>query len=159
LRVRYSLLVKQYALTSEAYNYYTQLKQNTEQLGTIFDPQPSELTGNIHSLSDKNEPVIGYVTAGIVGEKRIFIDSSELPGWTAETPYGGCTLDSLKYHRLGPGTPGVEYFDVHDLIYTGYRTPIDEILGGYAAGGFMATTPACGDCTLRGTNKQPKFWK
>lgn len=81
LAVRYSILLRQYAIDKQGYEFYEMMKKNTENIGTIFDPQPSEINGNIHSVSDPKELVIGYVSASVVEEKRFFISRSELPGW------------------------------------------------------------------------------
>jgi hypothetical protein len=144
IHLRYSILVKQYALTSDAFNYFTLLKKNTEQLGSIFDAQPSSLTGNIHCISDPAELAIGYVTAGQISQKRIFIDASSLPAYTPSTPYGQCTLDTLLYFRkLGGQYPIIQ----------------QDKVGDYPSGGFTGAFPICVDCTLRGTNKKPAFWK
>jgi hypothetical protein len=158
--IRYSILVKQYALTSDAHNYFTLLKKNTEQLGSIFDAQPSGLTGNIHCISNPAEPVIGYVTAGSISQQRIFIDNKNLPGWATANSTLTCSVDTLLYVRWIPVKNGTPYpsFQVRDLIYSGVETPID-IVGSYPAGGFTAAFAQCVDCTLRGTNKQPVFWK
>lgn len=71
ISVKYTILVKQYALTQDAYNYWTLLKKNTEQLGSIFDSQPSASIGNIHNVNNPAEPVIGYISAGTVTSSRI----------------------------------------------------------------------------------------
>jgi hypothetical protein len=159
LRFRYSILVKQYAITADAFNYFELLKKNTEQIGGIFDPQPSELTGNMHCTSNPNEPVIGFVTVGQVTQKRIFVDKASLPpNWVAETPYGSCHLDELLYARKVTSTiptiPPIYVNEVYNLIYSGLVLTVD-----YAPGGYTASTPICVDCTLRGTNKKPSFWK
>jgi hypothetical protein len=154
LRFRYSILVKQYTITVDAFNYFELLKKNTEQIGGIFDPQPSELTGNLHCTTNPNEPVIGYVTVGQVTQKRIFVDKADLPAsWKAETPYDGCHLDTLLYSRRIRNTDK-SVMEVHDLIYSGLALTVD-----YAVGGYLASTPLCVDCTLRGTNIKPLFWK
>ncbi|MEP6845469.1 MAG: DUF4249 domain-containing protein, partial [Panacibacter sp.] len=57
LSVLYSIELKQYALSSGAYVFYQQLKKNTEQLGSIFDAQPSELKGNIQCITNPSEIV------------------------------------------------------------------------------------------------------
>ncbi len=44
----YVIQLRQHALTREGFEYYQNLRANTEQLGSIFDPQPSFLYGNIH---------------------------------------------------------------------------------------------------------------
>ncbi|RZK92261.1 MAG: DUF4249 domain-containing protein, partial [Hymenobacter sp.] len=78
-RIKYSLLVQQYAQTAEEYAYWEKLKKNTESLGTLFDPLPTQLTGNVHGLTDPSELVVGYVGASSMSEKRLFIDRSEFP--------------------------------------------------------------------------------
>jgi hypothetical protein len=159
LENRYSILVKQYALTADAYNYYTQLKKNTEQLGGIFDPQPSQLTGNIHCTSNPSEPVLGYITAGASAQTRIFIDNKNLPAWLSITPYTGCIMDTDLYARTLPS--GAVINEVKDEIYAGYNLPLYPIQPPMAPRplGYTGGSPACIDCTLRGTSKQPDFWK
>ncbi len=93
---KYSILLKQYALTPDAYQFYQNIKTNSEQLGSIFDAQPSELTGNIHNTKNANEPVIGYITVTNPQSKRIFITPDELPpNLVAKYPYD-CEQDTAK---------------------------------------------------------------
>ncbi|MDB5136144.1 MAG: hypothetical protein JWP37_2747 [Mucilaginibacter sp.] len=152
--IRYSILVKQYALTKEAYKYWQQLKKNTEQLGSIFDAQPSEISGNIHCVTNPSEPVIGYISAGTAAQTRIFINTRSLPAWRATTPYDQCTLDSLYFSNPKTGNN-----DVRDYIYTGFQLPVYPLAppGGKIVG-YAASTPECVDCTLRGSSTPPSFW-
>jgi len=150
-------LVKQYALTAEAFSYYQQLKKNTEQLGSIFDAQPSQLIGNIHCITVPEEPVIGYITAGSYAQKRIFIDyHDDLPLWHITTPYEGCKIDTMLF--INPKTMAN---DVADYLYTGLEDPLFAIQPPFAAKpvGYGASSHLCVDCTVRGTNKQPDFWR
>jgi hypothetical protein len=154
---RYSILVNQYILTSGAYYYYQQLKKNTEQIGSIFDPQPSELPGNIHCISDPSEVVIGYITAGAPSAIRIYINSQDLRGYFAESPYSGCLLDTALYKQplFGGGTINT----VAEKIYSGLDIPVSPIAPpGGAVIGWSCSSPTCVDCTLRGTNKPPSWW-
>lgn len=160
IHIRYSIRVKQYALTTDAYNYFVLLKKNTEQLGGIFDAQPSELTGNIHCLTNPSEPVIGFVTAGSVTQQRIFIDNANLPAWQADLPFNGCSADTLVYIYTIPGSrPPQLIYQVNEFIYTDVMIPIDYVDAFYPNNGYTAAFPYCVDCTIRGTNKQPSFWK
>lgn len=156
---RYTILVKQYALTSDAFNYFQQLKKNSEQLGSIFDAQPSELPGNVHCVSDPSEHVIGYITAGGISERRIYVDKRNLPPSGTDSPYSGCSLDTLLYDRpVGNGDVYVK--EVQEYIYSGYKIPVDPVStpGSTAIIGYTASDPDCVDCTLRGTNIKPSFW-
>ncbi|HVV53793.1 MAG TPA: DUF4249 domain-containing protein [Mucilaginibacter sp.] len=154
---RYTILVKQYALTSDAFNYFQQLKKNSEQLGSIFDAQPSELPGNIHCVSNPAEHVLGYITAGSTSESRIFIDRRNLPASPTDNPYAGCMLDTLLYQRA-VGAALVN--EVQEYIYTRFQDPVDPISkpGSPTILGYTASSPECVDCTLRGTNVKPSFW-
>ena len=80
LYYRYSLLVKQYSLTAEAYTFWQQLMENSQNSGGLFDKQPANIYGNISCLSDANEKVLGYFSVSQVSSKRIFVD--DVPGMT-----------------------------------------------------------------------------
>jgi hypothetical protein len=158
----YSILVKQYALTADAYTFYTSLKKNTEQLGSIFDAQPSELVGNIHCITHPSEPVIGYVSVCTVSTKRIFILNSQLPTWEPTYPYT-CQQDTELYcvlpecrndvllKLIPPGSsliPTVALCDAKHPCLNPQFPP-----------GYLASTVECVDCTIRGSKTPPPFWK
>lgn len=142
LSVRYSILIKQYSLDREAYQFYQMMKSNTEALGSVFDPMPSEITGNIKCVSNRLEKVVGYITASTVDQQRIFISRSEVPSrYQDDCVSVFVPLDSFPYYF---GTVGV-------LPYQAAGTP-GPITGYYSS------YPPCIDCTLRGTNVKPSFW-
>jgi len=154
---RFSIQVNQYVLTVDAFNYYQQLKNNTQSLGTIFDPQPSELPGNIHCLSNPAEVVIGYLTAGAPAKTRIFIDNRNLPNWQSINYYAGCLLDTdlYKYAQKGGGVIN----QVALNIYPGYAIPVLPIaVPNGPILGWSASNPACVDCSLRGSKIKPSYW-
>ena len=161
---KYSILIKQYALSADAYIFWTNLKKNTEKLGGIFDPQPSQINGNIHCDTDPSEPVIGYISVGSVASKRIFIANQQLPPTVPNVPYSDCIVETRLYAYLLPGTGHTinqvnEYINYNkgamfpQIPLVSITKPDGTILG------FTATTPFCADCTLRGTNRKPDFWK
>jgi hypothetical protein len=156
IELRYSILLKQYALTKEAYQFWENLKKNTEQLGSIFDAQPSQLVGNIHNLKDASEPVIGYISVTNIQSKRIFIDKADLPPtWVPEYPYDCGPPDSAFYadpHRGGENT-------VKDFIINGNQNAVQEISSMTSVIGYTYSSVQCTDCTIRGVVKTPSFWK
>jgi len=156
LETKYSILVRQYALTKQEYNFWQNLKKNTEQLGSIFDAQPSELPGNIHCTTDPSEPVLGYVGVTNIQQKRIFISKDQLPPtWKAGYPYQ-CGLDSMFLHSF-TGENQVASF----LIPLGSRqfaiSPFTDQRGSLL--GYLSADAECADCTIRGTTTIPAFWK
>jgi len=74
----YALVVHQYALTEAGFNYYQNLKANTENLGSIFNPQPSTTTGNIHCITSPTDIVIGFVSVSTVSQKVASFRYSQL---------------------------------------------------------------------------------
>ena len=154
---RYSILVKQYALSADAYNYFMILKQNTENLGSIFDPQPSQLTGNIHCTTNANLPVIGYISAGTIQQKRIYINKSQLPiSYVVTYPYNCPAVDTALFndkninqvaeYLIPIPTP---YAILSAIIPPGSVTPI----------GYQYIDKGCGDCSIRGSTVAPGFWQ
>ena len=143
---KYSILVKQYALTSAAYEFYVNMKTSTEQLGSIFDAEPTQLNGNIHNVADATEPVIGYMTVTNVQSKRIFLTNAVVPkSQVVQYPYA-CEQDA---------TGG--FNSTETVLIDPPLTDIPTLaIGG---GNYLYSTPQCVDCTLRGTTQTPPFWK
>ncbi|GAA4400949.1 DUF4249 domain-containing protein [Nibrella viscosa] len=140
LSSRYSILVRQYALSRDAYAFWEQLAKMTQNIGSLFDPQPFLLTGNMHCITNPSEPVLGYFSVGSVETRRIYVKRYQLPNWTINTGYSFCRLDTAK--------------TLKDLIEMNFQ-PVSELEGG---GGYLASDNYCVDCRLRGTNKKPAFW-
>jgi Domain of unknown function (DUF4249) len=147
LQVEYSILVKQYALTQAGYNFLSLMQLNTESLGSIFDVQPSVTTGNIHSLTNPNEEVIGYISAGTVQQLRIFINRNQIPVFW---DYNFTCLD--KDTLILPYPPFLTLF-----FSDGGYVPISQ----EDAPPFRIRTnyENCIDCTFQGgTTQKPFFW-
>ncbi|HEX6426387.1 MAG TPA: DUF4249 family protein, partial [Niastella sp.] len=139
--VLYSLNVKQYALSKEEYEFLEKMKSNSEETGSIFGHQPSELKGNIHCITNPNEPVIGFIGIANRQEKRIWIKRTDLPDWRYMLPCEEHTVptDSAAFYSAYMPTNPIEYGPSGILTY-------------------LAVNPNCVDCTLRGTNVKPSFW-
>jgi hypothetical protein len=149
LITRYSVLVKQYALTKDWYEWIQKIKKNTEQLGSIFDAQPSETGGNIHCVTDPGETVIGFIGCTTETEQRIFIDRSEIPRGTISDGYEYCQ----------PDTAGLSQQDIDLHFQGGILIPITYAIVKNAIVGIQCSTVDCVDCRWRGgTTVKPPFW-
>jgi hypothetical protein len=143
-RKRYSILVKQYVLSKEGYDYWEQLKTTSENLGGLFDPQPARVTGNIVSVSS-DETVIGYFDAGSVSEKRLFFTLQELPDFLKKFPPSQCEEGSVSVSE-------VKNLSI-DYVITSAITFGNTIIG------YKVTPKGCADCRVQGgTITKPEFW-
>src|SRR4030042_2576685 len=71
LSIRYGILVKQYAMSREAYTFWFQLKKSNQEQGTLFDSQSMQTISNIYNTNDPESPVIGFFEATSITRKRI----------------------------------------------------------------------------------------
>jgi hypothetical protein len=165
IKIRYSVLVTQYAETAEEFAYYEQLRKNTEAVGTVNDPLPVQLTGNVHRTGTAiTEPVLGFVGAHTVQQKRLFVDRAALPlptNWAFDSPYTDCKLETeilSDYAKLRPpiflSVPQTMTFA--DPEYVPVYLHVDPVTG--ALDGYYGSTRECVDCRARGTNTKPSFW-
>lgn len=95
LQHRYSLQVRQFALSSSAYWYWEGLKNNLQSNGGMFDSQPSLTPGNLCNVDDEDEIVIGYFSVSGVSEKRIFV--SDVPDLSVILDPTFCVPGPLPY--------------------------------------------------------------
>lgn len=142
LQEKYSIEVNQTGLSRDAYNYWKILQRNTEQLGSIFDAQPTQLRGNIKNTADPDEPVIGYVNAATITSYRIFILRGQIMDRIQLV--SNCitittTPDSVA-HYLSDARLAPAYY--------------------VSGGGITLSTVDCVDCRLKGgTTNKPAYWE
>ncbi|GAB4032214.1 DUF4249 domain-containing protein [Spirosoma gilvum] len=139
LGIKYSLLVKSYALTQAGYAYYDQLAKITQNLGSIFDPQPSQITGNIRASTNPDDLVMGFFRVGTVASKRIFIRRDQLPTITTYAGDPGCVVDTFSVSKVLKEQPA--------------------IISLFGENQYLVTSFACVDCRYKGVNKRPSFWE
>jgi tetrahydromethanopterin S-methyltransferase subunit B len=139
---KYSIIIKQYGLSRQAFEYWTSLSKTTQGTGSLFDPLPSQVTGNILNTGDNKQLVFGYFSASTEESKRITI-----------TPNLGAYIrcvdpDTLPIHCY----PGEECATITSgmlLNYWGLRS--DSVL---------VAPASCADCRLEGgTTQMPAYWE
>lgn len=149
LTAKYSMLLKQQALTEEVYNYWHELERSTEQLGGLFDPLPTEVLGNIRCIHHKDERVLGVFSASTVAEQRIFLSRSQLPLNIVDKflDRSFCPADTVLL-------PDLEFLPDYTLF-------IDEVYGlGPDPIGYTYGSSDCADCTSKGgQTSRPPFWE
>jgi len=102
----YNMRLYQYALTQEGFNYYQNLRTNTEETGSIFDAQPSTTTGNIHCISSPTMQVIGFISVSTVTANIFSLTYSQLPLRVQSVQPADFQMDpnALTYY-VGPPEP------------------------------------------------------
>ncbi len=147
LKIHYSAEVYQYAMSREAYSYWKNLQDLTQNTGTLFDPLPSQVRGNVYSITRNNLPVLGLFQASGVSTFRLFIERDDLP-------------QSLN---IPGGFEGCEFYTTSDsaeiLYYENHAYPfVDEYVDGGVRYMIFSNSEVCFRCTLTGTNSRPDFW-
>ncbi|HMG90979.1 MAG TPA: DUF4249 domain-containing protein, partial [Chryseolinea sp.] len=148
----YSVLVKQIALTEGAYAYWSSIKTNSEELGSLSDPIPAQPFTNITCLTNPSVPVIGYFTASTLVTKRLFLTRQQIKGPSTpyeETGYEDCEVELILLEDISEeNLRGKLIYDrEYDLI-------TQEFLG------YIVLSEYCLDCRKRGgVNVKPDFWK
>lgn len=72
---KYVITVEQQSMTSGAYEYHRQVQEQRRSQGTLFDPTPAPIRGNIYSIENKTEVVVGYFLASSSSISRRTIES------------------------------------------------------------------------------------
>jgi len=157
----YSFLLNQYGLTQAAYIYWDNLKKNTESLGSIFDAQPSTITGNVHCVTHLETPVLGFISVSTVKSRRLFIDHNNIALFT---PYYIPPPDTSQCKTEAIPAAPLNTLDqrVNDVYGKGYYTPVSSVSNNGVVVFYTYAPNDCVDCRLKspyGTTVKPPFWK
>lgn len=154
LRIRYSILVNQYALDEDEFMFWKNLKETVDESGTLFDKQPQSITGNLHKVNS-DEPVLGYFSASAISSQRVFIERSDLPE-EAELDLSliqECKDDTFVIDKSPTSDDDVFAELERGLVFYDFARDLVNITG------YIITTEACSDCTFHGgATKKPDFW-
>ena len=139
LGILYSIFVRQLALSKDAFNYWEQLRLNSNEQGGLYEKQPLAIRGNLQDVSHPEKSVLGYFYAASESSRRYFYHNIE----GIELDFDdGCRVESL-------GRGG--WKNVYPWMYPVYFT--------YVLGSVGTLTKECIDCrALGGTTVKPDFW-
>lgn len=175
LTKQYSILVKQYSLSKNEYDFWNNIKKVGETGGDIFAAQPYTVISNIHNVDNPNEMVLGYFEVSAVSQKRIFITPNDLVSLNLPDYMTNCDQIAKcpedwpppKNAWSGPFRP------TYDGIYQMYTANGEYtfIRPEVSAGSLIADTvylrnlvkfvfarKACTICEASGITSRPEFW-
>lgn len=134
----YSVESKIYAISKDEYTYWENLKKNSQSTGSVFDPQPSQITGNMKSLSDKEDLILGYFSPYSVSKFRRTIVSTDLNPVSFNKDNSDCKdgLNTIKPEEIAnPSREGKLFIE---KLYNQTGVFI----------GYSVTDARCADCRL-----------
>jgi len=161
LYFRYSVLVNQYSISKEEYEFWRKLKESNTNVGNLFALQPYSINGNIKNENNPDEQVLGYFSAAGCSSKRLYIDYSEIKQLQLPVyySYSTCELFGSVYFSGQDMTP-YEIYEEYVLNDPNNALAF-SILSDFSPYpvGFAFSHPHCCDCTLEGDSTPPDFWE
>lgn len=150
---RYSILVKQYAISNEAYAFYRTIKDLSISESIFSQSQPGFVNGNIHPAGDSGEKVIGFFSVSSVDTERIFFDYEDYYDKFYNRPSFATNCSPIR-----PSVRSIMRF-IGDENFSFLRAspppPADYV---FPPSNYLFVPAGCVDCTVYGTNVAPEFW-
>lgn len=162
---RYSILVKQMAVSFESFQFYENLRNFTQSELVFSQIQPGPLEGNIASESSRNK-VIGFFDVSSVATQRLYFNYKDFYPGEPLPPYFG-TVTCTRFlspplgdpERDGPPDPfGPCLEPLIPRIKLGLVEWLASNEPGVCEGPYQVTPTICGDCNIVGSNIVPEFW-
>jgi Domain of unknown function (DUF4249) len=69
---RHLIEIQQFSITKEAFLFWTRYKDQQQRTGTIFDPLPAALTGNVVNTNNPQDIALGFFEVSAIAHKRIY---------------------------------------------------------------------------------------
>ncbi len=150
---RYSILVKQYVQSLTAHTFYRILNDLSSSESLLSQNQPGFLEGNVFSVENSNEKVLGFFEVTSVSSKRIFFNYEDFyPNEPLPPHIVSCGLVAPKIKTITCDHP--LFRAVSERTHTFWNINRGELLGGP----YLMVPAKCGDCTTLGEIAVPDFW-
>ena len=85
--------IKQYSLTKSAYQFWVKFEEQRKRNGSLFDPLPASIEGNMYKEDDPNTLALGYFGSSAVSKRRIVIPGDTLNLGRLEIKYSGAFIE------------------------------------------------------------------
>ena len=155
---RYSILVRQYVQSREAYTYFETLSKYAGDGSLFSQNQPGFISSNILSESNSQEKVLGFFEASSVSSKRMFFSYDDFYPNEPQPPYAVSCDELSPEIDLGHPTdlcgPLLVLIDGGTILY--YQVNENP---GPREGPYYIVPAECGDCTRLGVTTVPDFWE
>ena len=146
IRTRYSILVKQYAQSLEAFTFYKILNKFSSSEDVFSQNQPGFFNGNLFSVDNSKEKVVGFFDISSVSTERIFFNYSDFfPNEPAPPYFEDCTSYMITDLNLLK-----EEVIAENVVYASANSDPGGIP--------FVVSASCGDCTKLGSSSKPDFW-
>jgi hypothetical protein len=146
LRDKYSILVKQYVQSLEAYTYYKTLNDLGQSESLLSQSQTGFVKGNISSVSNPDKKVLGFFEASSVTSKRIYFNYFDF-GY--EFPLYFFECEKLLYLPTKELKSKIEN-EKYQIVDWTEDGPIK---------GYYIYKETCTDCTSIASKIKPNFWE
>jgi hypothetical protein len=143
LKVKYSILVNQFSLNEDEFDYWQKLQNVVQDVGSLYDIIPSSVSGNVTCVEDPGQKVLGYFSVSAKSSKRLFI--KDLFSGIVNL-YSECPADTIY-----GSSPEISGLDITAWI-------LEQNLYAQPAYTVITNIRGCADCTVRGTIVEPYFW-
>jgi len=151
---RYSILVRQYVQSIEAFTYYNILNQLSGSSSLFSQIQPGFINSNIYSVANKDEKILGFFEISSVSEKRIFFNYKDFfPNEPLPPYFIQCNQSKPEITTVGGGTPLLSSIRIGAVKYF-----LDNAEPSLGEGPYITVPTPCGDCTQLGSTEKPDFW-
>lgn len=85
---RHYVEVRQYSLTKQAYQFWTKFEEQRKRTGSLFDPLPASIEGNVYQAGKPGEFALGFFGASAVTTHRLTVPGDTLNPERLKIRYG-----------------------------------------------------------------------
>lgn len=157
---RYSILVNQRVQSFKAYSFYTTLNKLSGQ-GSIFSQnQPGFINGNLYSVDNPEERVLGFFEVSSSLSERLFFNFEDFfpnepkPEYITDCDVITPDLDDRSLFGNPEFSPLIQLLFFQGFKFVDFNPPLRIPHNNP----YKIVKKECGDCTNLGSNVKPSFW-
>ncbi|HEA30751.1 MAG TPA: DUF4249 domain-containing protein [Leeuwenhoekiella sp.] len=159
IQERYSILGKVYTQNISSYTFYKNLDELSNNDDLLSQKQPGFIAGNMVSIDNNGENILGFFDVAIETEQRIYFNYADFN--YEEPPYFyDCDTINLNYldNTVLDRTPN-QRKEIYSLLTTGKYNIFRRLSFGPRENTYILISDLCSDCTTFSSHVKPAFWE